>query len=163
MATARVHRIKAAQNQLVQLCGGIDGVLDISDSFARSTVGRWNNLDDPTLMPLSAVMTLEAHCGVPLVTKALAEIAGRRLAEPEPGAAADACVLAAHAEAIMQAGELMRAGAMAFSDGRVTPAEARAIDAAGAQMEQAVAALRKALAGVKAEGGATLSVVGRGA
>lgn len=160
MATARILRIKAAQDQLVALCGGLDESAAISN-FGRSTVGRWKDLGDPTLMPLGAVMALEAHCGQPLVTAALAELAGRRLADPEPATADQVNVMARHAEAIVQAGELMSAGATAFADGRVTPNEATAIDRAAGQLERALGDYRKALAGIRADGG--LAVVKGGA
>ena len=161
MSTARLYRIKAAQNQLIAVAGGIDAAVAMlggGTRYARSTVGRWNALDDGTLMPLEAVLALEAETGQPLMTAAMAELAGRRLADPEPGTARQANVLAHHAEAIVQAGELMAAGAAAFADGRVTPNEATTIDRAAGHLEQAIGEYRKALAGIRAEGG--LAVVG---
>ena len=158
MSSARLNRIKAAQNQLIALCGGIDGALDAYDKAGRSTIGRWNDLGDPTLMPLVAVIALEAHCGQPVVTAALAEISGRRLADPDIGRQAQANVLSHHADAIVHAGQLMAAGAQAFADGRITPNEATTIDRAAGALEQALGDNRKALATVRAAGG--LSVVG---
>ena len=111
-------------------------------------------------MPLNAVMTLEAHCGQPIVTAALAEINGRRLAEPDAAVTSQLGVMNHHADAIVHAGELMRAGAAAFADGKVTPNEATAIDKAAAQLERALSEYRRALAGVRAEGG--LKIVGGG-
>ncbi len=160
MATARVLRIKAAQNQIIALCGGLDEVAELTN-FGRSTVGRWSDLGDPNLMPLAAVMTLEAHCGQPLITAALAEVNGRRLADPDADTMAQGNVMSRHAEAIVQAGELMTAGANAFADGKVTANEAIAIDRAVAGLERVLSEYRKALAGVRAVGG--LSVVGGGA
>jgi hypothetical protein len=157
---ARIARIKAAQQLIIATCGGLDDAAAIT-SFGRSTIGRWFDLNDPTLMPLSALVALEAHCGQPLVTAALAEINGRRLADPEPGAASQASVMTRHADAIVQAGELMVAGAQAFADGKVTPNEATVIDRAAAQLEMGLSEYRKALAGIRAEGG--LSVVSGGA
>lgn len=157
MTTARVLRIKAAQQQLIAACGGIDDAAELA-KFGRSTMGRWADVNDPTLMPLGAVISLEAQCGVPVIAAALAELNGRRLAEPDAQAASQAGVLSRHAEAIVQAGELMSAGAAAFADGKVTPAEASAIDRAAAGLEQAVGEYRKALAALRADGG--LSIVG---
>lgn len=155
MTTARTLRIKSAQQQLIAACGGLDDSAEISH-FGRSTVGRWSDLGDPTLMPLAAVIVLEAASGQPLVTQALAEVSGRRLADPDASAVSQAGVMSRHAEAIVQAGELMAAGAQAFSDGRVTPAEATSIDRAAAQLERSLAEYRKALAGIRAEGGLSL-------
>lgn len=160
MSTAAINRIKAAQEQLIALSGGLDDPFVLAN-FARSTVGRWSNLGDPTLMPLNAVITLEKHCGQPIVTAALAEVNGRRLADPNAEAVAQGTVMNRHADAIIQAGELMAAGAAAFADGRVTPNEATAIDRAAQQLERGLAEYRKALAGIRAEGG--LSVVSGGA
>lgn len=160
MTIARILRIKSAQNQLIALCGGLDDVAEIGN-FGRSTVGRWSDLSDPTLMPLGALMTLETHCGQPLVTAALAEVMGRRLAEPDAEAVSQGNVMARHADAIIHAGELMAAGAAAFADGKVTPNEATTIDRAAGQLEMALSQYRKALAGIRAAGG--LSVVNGGA
>ncbi|GAB5505815.1 MAG: hypothetical protein Rhirs2KO_09780 [Rhizobiaceae bacterium] len=158
MSTARILRIKAAQNQLIAACGGIDGAVDaLEGKFGRSTVGRWNDLGDPTLMPLTAVLDLQAHTNQPMIASALAELCGRRLADPDGAIVKQASAMAQHAEAIMHAGELMAAGAQAFADGKVTPNEATAIDRAAGLLEQAVAAYRKTLAGIRADGG--LSVV----
>lgn len=160
MSTARELRVKSAQNQIIALCGGLDAVAEIA-SFGRSTVGRWNDLGDSTLMPLAVVIKLEAYCGQPLVTAALAEINGRRLADPDAAVAQQGSVMARHAEAIIQAGELMQAGAAAFADGKVTPNEATAIDRAAGQLEIALGEYRKALASIRAAGG--LTVVNGGA
>lgn len=160
MTTARILRIKSAQDQLIALCGGLDDSAQIAN-FGRSTVGRWKDLGDPTLMPLGAVIALEAACGQPLVTAALAEVAGRRLSDPDAEASSQAGVMTRHADAIVQAGELMAAGAQAFADGRVTPNEAVSIDRAAAQLERSLGEYRKALAGIRAEGG--LSLVAKGA
>ena len=157
MSTAAIYRIKAAQQQLVALCGGI-GDATLRDQFGRSTLGRWQDTGDPTLMPLNAVMAMERMCGQPLVTAALAELSGRRLADPEAEVVPQQQVMSRHAEAIVQAGELMAAGAAAFADGKVTPNEATAIDRVAAELERSLSAYRQALAGIRAAGG--LKVVG---
>jgi hypothetical protein len=151
---ARLARIKAAQAELIGRCGGIDGaVAALGGNTGRSTVGRWNNPDDATLMTLDAMIRLEAATHSSCMTAALAEINGRRLADPDPGVEQQGNVMARHAEAIIHAGELMAAGAAAFADGKVTPNEATTIDRAAAQLEHGLSEYRKALAGVKAAGG----------
>ena len=152
MTTARILRLKSAQNQIIAACGGIDDVTEII-SMGRSTVGRWNDLGDPTLMPLTAILALEAHCGQPIVTAALAELNGRRLADPDAQTVNQAGIMTRHAEAIINAGELMSTGAAAFADGKVTPNEAVSMDRAAATLERGLAEYRKALAGIRAEGG----------
>lgn len=157
---ARLARIKAAQQEIIAAAGGIDGaVAALGETVGRSTVGRWNNGDEPTLMPLEAVIRLEAATNSSAVTRALAELNGRRLADPSAEAATQSSVMNRHAEAIVAAGELMAAGAAAFADGKVTSTEAITIDRAAAQLERGIGEYRKALAAIKADGG--LKVVGR--
>lgn len=161
---ARLARIKAAQQQLIGHAGGIDGAvaaLGGVERIGRSTVGRWNNADDPTLMSLDAVIRLEASTQCFAMTAALAELNGRRLADPDAETVSQATVMGRHAEAIMHASELMSVGAAAFADGKVSPNEAGNMDRAAANLERAVGEYRKALAGIRAEGG--LSVIAGGA
>ncbi|RWB85950.1 MAG: hypothetical protein EOQ52_20595 [Mesorhizobium sp.] len=157
---ARLARIKAAQAELISRAGGIDGAVATLETTGRSTIGRWNNADDPTLMSLDALIRLEAATGSSCMTAALAEMNGRRLADRDAEAAQQVSVMSRHAEAILQAGELMAAGAAAFADGKVSPNEAAVIDRAAAQLERGLAEYRKALAGIRASGG--LSVVSGG-
>lgn len=159
MSTARILRIKSAQKQLIYACEGAETVVD-TFNYARSTVFRWADLNDPTLMPLNVVLTLEAHCGSPLVTAAMAEVGGRRLADPDQFAKATGSVLSHHSDAIAQAAELMQAGALAFADGKVSINEAISMDRSAQRLEAAVCELRKSLADVHAAGG--LSVVSGG-
>lgn len=159
---ARLARIKAAQQEIIGRAGGIDGaVAALGGGIGRSTVGRWNNPDDPTLMSLDAMIRLEASTASSIMTAALAELNGRRLADPDAETINQAGVMSRHAEAIVQAGELMAAGAAAFADGKVSPNEASTIDRAAAQLERGLGEYRKALAGIRANGG--LAVVGGGA
>lgn len=151
---ARLARIKAAQQELIALSGGIDGaVATLDDRYGRSTVGRWNNDGDTTLMPLDALIRLESATGRAAMTSALAEINGRRLADDPVDAAPNGNVMNRHAEAIVQMGELISTGALAFADGQLTPAEARQIDRAAAKVMEALAELRKASAVTRADGG----------
>lgn len=158
---ARLARIKAAQAEIIGRAHGIDGaVATLGETVGRSTIGRWNNADDPTLMSLDALIRLEAATGSSCMTAALAEVNGRRLADQDQAVADQVSVMSRHAEAILHAGELMAAGAAAFADGKVTPNEAATIDRAAAQLERGIGEYRKALAGIRAAGG--LSVVSSG-
>lgn len=150
------NRIKGAQRHLIDRCGGIGGAVEIT-SYGKSNVGRWNNPTDPDLMPISAVLALEADCGEPLVTAVMAELNGRRLSDPDGDEAAPATVFSRHAETVRRAGELMAAGAQAFSDGRVTPTEMLLLGQLANDLQSAVADLQMALASGKAEGGQVVS------
>ncbi|KQU77732.1 hypothetical protein ASD12_18200 [Mesorhizobium sp. Root102] len=156
LPTAWFYRLKAAQRDLIARAGGIERSADLS-SMSKSQMGRFNNAGDPDLMPLPAVLLLEAECAAPLVTAVMAELNGRRLADAEIGDAANASIMASHAEVVVQAGELMAKGAIAFADGRLTPSEAAGIDRSAASLESAVSDLRRAAATARANG---LSVVG---
>ncbi|MBN9053517.1 MAG: hypothetical protein J0H80_07015 [Rhizobiales bacterium] len=161
MSDPFLYRIKAAQRDLIERCGGIMRVESIS-GFSKSQVGRWNNPSEPDLMPVGAIRTLEHDCGVALVTAVLAEVNGRRLTDPVAERAEDVCVMLTHAELMRQAAELANGMAIAISDGQVTPTEAQNVDRLAAGLERAASDLRASLAAIKARGGtsAALRVVG---
>lgn len=156
-ANARHFLLKAKQRDLIAACGGIERAAGVCN-FGKSTVGRWANADSPELMPLEAVFALEEECGRHDMSEAIAALRGRRFADAAVSPQANASVMARHAEAMVQMGELMQTGAMAFADGRLTPAEAVGMDRAAATLERALADYRQSLAGVRADGG--LRVVG---
>ncbi len=155
------HRIKAAQRDLIRLCGGIERAAEIS-SISKSHIGRMNNATDPELMPLHAVCVLEGDCGVPVVTSAMAELNGRRLTDPDNLGSTGRDIFMAYSDMVGKAGELISGGAVAISDMHVTSAEATKMDRDAAELEARLAAFRASLASVKAMGGqkAGLSVVG---
>ncbi|MFD1328270.1 phage regulatory CII family protein [Mycoplana ramosa] len=161
MSDATMYRLKAAQRDLVEACGGVMRAAE-KCGYSKSNVGRWFDPNDPTLMPLPAVITLEAECQRPFVTAVMAEANGRRLADPHQERAADVSVLTSHAEVMRQASELMNAMALAMEDGRITPAEATTVDRIASALDTASANLRSSLATVKARQGAAarLHVVG---
>ncbi|MNL78122.1 hypothetical protein D3C87_2044420 [compost metagenome] len=71
-------------------------------------------------------------------------------------------MVVAYSDMVRKAGDLISGGAVAISDMMVTAAEATKMDRDAAELEAGLAALRKALANVKAKGGhkVGLSVVG---
>lgn len=151
ISDAWFYRLKAAQRDLIKQCGGIERSADIS-SFGKSTVGRWNNSTDSELMPMTAVLLLEAECGTPLVTTVMAELNGRRLADPDEFGKGTGNILARYAEAVRQSGELMAVGAQAFADGKVTPAEATQLDRVASDVERSISEFRKLLAEARVDG-----------
>lgn len=159
-ANARHFLLKAKQRDLIAAVGGIERAAAVC-SYGKSTVGRWANADSPELMPLDALFALEEECGRFDMSEAISAARGRRLAETEIASADNGSVMASHAETVVQMGELMTAGALAFADGRLTPAEAQQIDRALAKVEAAASDYRKVTAAVRGQGG--LSLVGGGA
>ncbi|MCO5734106.1 hypothetical protein [Rhizobium sp. SSA_523] len=160
---AWMYRMKAAQRDLIEACGTVRRVEE-KYAYGKSTIGRWSNPLDATLMPLNAVVALEADCGIPFVTQVLAELSGRRLTDPEEERAAEVCVMASHAELMRQTAELANSIAMAIADGKVTPTEAHTVDRVAANLQTATSDVRAALASIKSKGGvpAALRVVGDG-
>lgn len=157
LSEAWMYRVKAAQRDLVEACGTVRRIEE-RFSFGKSTVGRWTNGADPTLMPIEAVVALESECGIPYVTSVLAELHGRRLSDPNEDAAGSGCVMSSHAELLRGAAELTTGLAVAIADGKVTPAEAASIDKVASKMQDAMADMRSALAGIKAKGGVNASL-----
>lgn len=151
ISDAWFYRLKAAQRDLIKQCGGIERAADIS-SFGKSTVGRWNNATDAELMPMTAVLLLEAECGTPLVTSVMADLNGRRLADPDEFGQGVGNILSRYAETVRHAGELMATGAQAFADNNVTPAEATQLDRVAADVERSLSEFRRLLAGARSEG-----------
>lgn len=152
MNDAWFYRIKAAQRDLVKIAGGIERVVEIT-STSKSHVGRWNNPADPDLMPLNAVMMLEAETGQPLVTSVMASVNGRRLSDPDGGGGEDHALIARFGSAARQAGELISTGMRAMADGRVTDAEKAEIDREAGKLERDLSKLRMSVAGGLGEGG----------
>lgn len=151
-AHARHFLLKAKQRDLIAACGGIERAALICN-FGKSTVGRWANPESPEIMPLEAIFALEEECGRHDMSQAIAEARGRRFAEADMAKPDNASILATYAETVVQAGELIAKGALAFADGRLTPAEASGIDRVAATVEAAVAELRRATAATRAAGG----------
>ncbi|KPF47112.1 hypothetical protein [Rhizobium sp. AAP43] len=161
MSDAIHYRLKAAQRDLIARCGGIARCVELT-SFSQSQVGRWNNPNDPELMPLGAIVVLEGDCRHPLVTAVLADNSGRRLTVPDVEFQQEIGVLTSHAEVMRQSAEISHTLAQVISDGRVTPSEAQTLDRPAAAMEASLSKFRMSLAGIKARGGeaASLRIVG---
>jgi hypothetical protein len=155
------HRIKAAQRDLIKLCGGLDRCVEIS-SVSRSHLGRMQNALDAEIMPLAVVIALEADCGQALVTSVMAGINGRRLTDPETEQAASACVMSTYADYRREDAELGVEVALGMSDGSLTPSEITRADRKAARVQEKLADFRAALATGKAVGGTKsgLRVVG---
>lgn len=155
---ARHFRLKAGQADLIALCGGIERAAEVC-KFSTTTVGRWNNRDDPTLMPISALLDLQEECGHRVMTEVLASLGGCKLTRPAVERAPE---LAQQLAGVVHAsGEMISTIVTSLADGKVTPAEAAESDRRLATLEKLISLARKACAEIKASGG--LSVVQGGA
>lgn len=148
ISDAWFHRIKSATRDLTERCGGVERSAAIAN-VSKSEVGRWRVPTEPTIITLPAALALEAECGVPLVTAAMAALQGRRVVgEDEAGGDASA-IIGRHAEMMRSMAEVVSTAASAFADGRVTPAEADLLDRAAAELHRKLDAWRNDIAAAK--------------
>lgn len=151
--------VKAATRDLVKGAGGLARAAAIAGA-STSQVSRWQSASDPDVIPLGAVLALEAETGLACVTAQMAAANGRALT-PGQGlpATGPACVMRQHAEVVAEAAGLMAEVSQACADGRLTPAEIELIDRAAGDLDVAAERFRAQLAAAKARGGG-LQVVG---
>ncbi len=154
-ANARHFRLKAALRDLIAACGGIERTAALS-TLGKSTVGRWQDPDAKDFPNVAIVAALEAECGVPSVSRAMAELAGLPVGTRSADIGQDGCIMASHAQTVGQAAQLMAEGAMAFADNHVSPSEANALDRVAQKLERDLSEYRKILAGIRGEGGLSL-------
>lgn len=124
-----LNKLKLAQRDLIARCGGLKGAADRA-GVSEGHAGRWNNPEKPDLMPIETVYVLEAACGVPYVTRALAGIHGRNLTDIEEEVAGELVAAELHnaiASIFAHQATLMANWSAAIRDGRVTPAESTII------------------------------------
>jgi hypothetical protein len=138
---ASAFRLKAATRDLIVRAGGLVRAGAVAGR-SKSEVHRWGSADHAELIPIAAVLLLEADTQSPLVTRALAEISGFRL---EPGGGGgDGAVLDSFVKAVRAEAELSVAVTEAESDGGISPNEARIIAAHADDVQDAVADLKTA-------------------
>ncbi|MBP0439608.1 hypothetical protein [Tianweitania sediminis] len=159
MTPADLALIKNAQNQLITLCGGIDAAKLIS-GYGRSTVGRWADVGDPTIMPTPAKIRLQKHCKLPLVTSAEALIFGRRLSDPVEEDSSEKCLMTVLAGIFAGKGELSSYFAIAIADGVLSANELTGLDRLVAELVRGAEEYQKASAAAKAKGGLKLARAG---
>lgn len=148
------HRIKSATRDLVTACGGVERSCHIA-SVSDSEVSRWQVATQNAIIPIGAALALEAECGIPYVTRAMAELNGRGLADPteggRPAGDLDTAIMRTASAFSSSMNEYMAARA----DGVVTPAEADRVDREFGKLEGEIGQARGQLAGHK------LQVVGK--
>ncbi|MCX5571459.1 hypothetical protein [Kaistia nematophila] len=159
ISDAWFHRVKSATRDLVQACGGLVRTGELAHA-SKSEVSRWQVATDEAIIPLPAVLALEADCGLPLVTTVMADLGGRRLEGSADDTVSATSVLGHYAETMRASSELMASTAAALADGKITGAELEILDRNAGALERASATLRLNIA--QAKGGPALKVVGQG-
>ena len=136
------RQIKAATRRLSKLAGGAESACHVT-RVGAPTLSKYGSLEHTEhFMPADVILDMEKDIGSPVVTAALAGLAGYRLVDAggaAPGRGAHElglpCVAAILATASARAGELNQS----LADGRLDPVEADAIIAVA---EEAVRHLR---------------------
>jgi hypothetical protein len=143
------HRVKSATRDLVKLCGGVERAGEIA-LMSKSEVSRWQASGPEVIIPITAALALEAECGVPCVTAAMAGLGGRRLTEADEAPGGDAsAIMSRHAELMRAVGEMMTVYAAAAADGKFSPAEAEQMDRAASSVSRSLDAWRADVAAAK--------------
>lgn len=123
MTNAWFYQLKAANRMLIKKNGGIEAAASLT-SLSKSQIGRCNNDTDNELLPIPAVLRLEAECGDPAVTRVMAVLHGCKLSDPQEAVQDGACLLRGSLAIGVKASEYQRNAAVAYSDLKVTRAEA---------------------------------------
>ena len=150
-AGRRLKRIKGAQRNLIDRCGGIESAAEVC-SYSSSTVGRWNDLNASHMMPLDVVLILEAFAGFAPVTQAMAEINNRRIVSPEGEVTESLQILGLLGELGDAFADLQKLGIGAIADGKFDINEARSLSEPAQRLSDVVAALQSLSANVSANG-----------
>lgn len=146
---ADLYALKAAVRHALTLAGG-------GDRFALVTrvngpaLSKYADACGDQFMPLDVAVDLDRDIGAQVVAEALAAAHGYRLTPADP-ATNGAPNLADVAKIMRESCDVADALTAALADGRIGPAEARAIDR---EIEEAIAVLRGLQARVRIAGGA---------
>ncbi|HEV7284714.1 MAG TPA: hypothetical protein VGN75_07635 [Kaistia sp.] len=161
ISEASYQRIKSATRDLVKACGGVERAGTIVN-MSTSEVSRWQSASAlRSIIPLDAVLALEADCGLLLVTSVMASINGRRLADPDSGDVSAMQVMGRYAETVRTVSEMMAIAAVALADGTLTGSEIEMLIRSLGDMQRATGLFQRDLS--EAKGGPALKVVGEGA
>lgn len=131
-------RIKTATRTLVKMIGTYEDAGRICGVSAK-TMHRYGEITpgNNDFIPIRAAMKLEAECGVPCVTEAMAAHGGMSLLKAD-GSAPPPCMMTAFGGVADDFGDLSMRVAAALADGSISPNELTAIDSALAGLSEAV-------------------------
>ena len=124
MTNAWFYQLKAANRLLIKKNGGIEAAAELT-SLSKSQIGRCNNDRDNEILPIPAVLRLEAECGDPCVTRVMAVLHGCKLSDPDLARQDGACLLRGSLSVGEKYAEFQRNAAIAFADLKVTKTEAQ--------------------------------------
>lgn len=147
-------RIKTATRTLVKLIGTYEDAGRICGVSAK-TMHRYGQVapDNSDIIPIMSALKLEAECGVPCVTEAMAARNGLTLQRSD-GTASPACMMTAFGGVADDFGELAVRVAAALGDGTISPNELTSIDSALSGLSEAVTRAKGTSAKLRAVGDA---------
>lgn len=147
-----ILRLKAATRDLIAACGGVERAAEIA-KLGKSTIARYQapvlDYDAPDLITLLAAARLEGECGVPFVTRAMAEAHGQLVVDPAKETTKGAALMAAYAAVAAASADEARIVAEAMADGVVDGNETELIDRAAGHTDRKRAEYRQVVAGAK--------------
>ncbi|MGQ9370570.1 hypothetical protein [Azospirillum sp. A39] len=145
----RTHgTLKGATAALVEACGGIKRAAELA-RVGRSQMHRYTDDSDEhagVAMPADVIAMLEGTCRTPCVTEYLAAQLGLLLFDPEPAPDGDDDVSKDIAAIAGHASRLFGDFAAAYSDHRLSRAEAARLLSSGDAMVRAYMTMRSDLA-----------------
>lgn len=138
-------RLKAAFRDLIASAGGLERAATIT-GYGKSSLHRWASPEHPDLMPIIAVLLLEADTGQPLVTAAQAALQGYALVRLDTAGGTPPSLLGLHAAMSTASATAQSTMADAIADGTVTPAEQVTVDAAVSALQRSAERVRQVMA-----------------
>lgn len=141
-------RIKAATRDLVKVCGQLDRASEIA-CVSTSTMSRWQGAGSPEVITIAAALALEAECGMPLVTEAMAALHSRALTDSDAQRSSKGTVISHFAAAIAAFGAFTKVGGDAIADSNLTATEIEMMRRALAEIRPVVEQLDCALAAAR--------------
>lgn len=138
------YRVKAATRMLVSKAGGIVIAGEIVGR-GKSTVDRWGDPNSEEMIPLLAALSLQQQTGLNLVTQAMAELQGQKLA-PHASSTPAAHFLITQARIAKEAADFSSAVADALADGVISPNDQERLEKEASELSEALADGRNELA-----------------
>ncbi|KFC73218.1 hypothetical protein FG93_01962 [Bosea sp. LC85] len=146
-------RVKAANRDLVEMCGGIARAAEIAE-LSSAQIGRCANIESDDLLSARAKAKLEADIGRPVVTRVEIELLGWSAHQVALAPAADeSCPHRAISRISAEMGDVMSAYIEGCRDGRFSPADAAIVAKELSDLAKAVEAGRLSSAALCARGG----------
>lgn len=145
-------RVKAAQRDLIERCGGVRRAAEIG-ACSPAWIGKCNTANEDAFLSALQKHRLEQDAGEPIVSRVECELMGHEVSAPGGAAAAPAgSAFSAHAELVGEFGDLLAGFAARIGDGRFSRADGAATDRELAEIIARAEAFRRLIAALQAEG-----------